>query len=82
MFRWFEQFLRDADFEVRNLLKSPGFAAVAGLSLASRIPDFPRFAPWSFGAVSLILPAAGLQACYWPARRAARVDPVAALRYE
>jgi len=38
--------------------------------------------PVSFAAVSLVLFAAGLQACAWPAWRAARTQPVVALRLE
>lgn len=38
--------------------------------------------PWTFGVVALLLAAASLFASYIPARRAARVDPLVALRYE
>jgi ABC-type antimicrobial peptide transport system permease subunit len=36
----------------------------------------------TFGAVSVLLLIAGLQACAWPAWRASRVSPVVALRTE
>jgi len=38
--------------------------------------------PLTFGGVTLLLVGAGLLACYIPARRAMRVDPIIALRYQ
>ena len=40
------------------------------------------FDPLAFAMVSMLLLAAGLQACFWPARRAARTDPLIALRQD
>jgi putative ABC transport system permease protein len=50
--------------------------------LSRQVWNVSTFDPVTFIAVSLILLVAGLQACLWPARRAARIDPIGALRQE
>jgi putative ABC transport system permease protein len=50
--------------------------------LARQVWNVSPFDPLAFAIVSLVLLLAGLQACLWPALRAARTDPVIALRQE
>jgi putative ABC transport system permease protein len=59
-----------------------GASFIAARMLGGRFVNVPAFDPTSFLAVSVLLLAAGLQACLWPARRASRIDPLLALRQE
>jgi predicted permease len=59
-----------------------GVAYVASRGLGSFLYEVKPNDPWTLGAVTLLLLLSGLAAAYWPARRAARVDPMEALRTE
>ena len=50
--------------------------------LASEVSGISITDPWTFAGGAIAVMAAGLLACFVPARRAARVDPMVALRYE
>jgi len=56
-----------------------GSIVVAKL-LAHNVWNISGFDPLAFALVTLIVLAAGLQACLWPAWRASRIDPLVALR--
>jgi putative ABC transport system permease protein len=61
-----------------------GLAGVFGLArtMKSLLFGVSDADPWTIGAVALSLMLVGILACYVPARRATKVDPMVALRYE
>jgi ABC-type antimicrobial peptide transport system permease subunit len=61
-----------------------GVAGAVALTrvLATLLYDISPTDPFTFTTVTLALGAVAVAASYFPARRAARVDPIAALREE
>jgi putative ABC transport system permease protein len=81
--------------EILKMVLKKGFALLAagiciglfasfGLMrfLASQIWGVSATDPWTFVAVVALVVMTGLAACWLPARRAASIDPLVALRYE
>ncbi len=57
-------------------------AAAAARLLRSQLYDTAVYDVWTFAAVPVVLAVVALLACYLPARKAASVDPMVALRVE
>jgi len=81
--------------DILNLVVSQGFritlsGVVAGISgalaltrfMANMLYGISATDPFTFVAVALLLSSAALAACYIPARRATKIDPIVALRTE
>ena len=71
---------------VRMALVGVGIGTIAALGLtrlmASQLFGVAMYDPLTFAAVALLLMIVAVGACYIPARRAMKVDPIVALRYE
>jgi ABC-type antimicrobial peptide transport system permease subunit len=63
------------------LIGGAGAYAVGKLLIAA-VPSLPTRDPIAIAITSVVLVAVGLVACYIPARRATKVDPLVALREE
>ena len=71
-----------AKLALLGIVAGVAFALVLTHFMTSLLFEVAPTDPMTFVGVSLLLAFTGLLACYIPARRAMRVDPLVALRYE
>src|SRR5437773_743393 len=74
--------LRGLRLIVNGLIVGVVLAITAGHYIESLLFGVAPADPWAFGAVVLTLGAVGGIACLLPARRASKIGPMEALRYE
>jgi ABC-type antimicrobial peptide transport system permease subunit len=66
---------------IGSVLGGAGAYAVSKLLIAA-VPSLPTRDPFTLVIMGFVLIVVALVACYLPARRATKVDPLVALRYE
>ncbi|HZU24302.1 MAG TPA: ABC transporter permease [Bryobacteraceae bacterium] len=73
---------RGARLAIAGILAGALVARWAGEAIAGLLYQVRPGDPWSFAGAALVLFVVALWACWLPSRRAARIDPVIALRQE
>ena len=74
-------YLHAGDME-RIVREKAELAAGGARVMRSLLYETTPHDPWTFAAAPLVLVSVALVACYVPARRAARIEPIVALRNE
>jgi len=67
---------------VIGIVLGVAIGAALGSALTLMLFQVKPYDPWIFAMIALVLTATGMAACLIPARRAATVDPMAALRHQ